>query len=93
MAKKSWIARNKKKARAVAKYASKRAELKAAGDYEALSQLPRNASPVSSCWEEPRSPEGLEVTVREREREAAECCRSARLSVRLKCHPGHPERK
>ena len=46
MAKKSWIARNKKKARAVAKYASKRAELKAAGDYEALSQLPRNASPV-----------------------------------------------
>ena len=37
MAKKSWIARNKKKARAVAKYASKRAELKAPGDYEALS--------------------------------------------------------
>ena len=52
MAKKSWIARNKKKARAVAKYASKRAELKAAGDYEALSQLPRNASPsrvVNRC--------------------------------------------
>ena len=46
MAKKSWIARNNKKARAVAKYASKRAELKAAGAYEALSQLPRNASPV-----------------------------------------------
>ena len=46
MAKKSWIARNNKKARAVAKYASMRAELKSAGDYEALSQLPRNASPV-----------------------------------------------
>ena len=46
MAKKSWIARNKKKQRAVAKYAAKRAELKAAGDYEGLSILPRNASPV-----------------------------------------------
>tara|TARA_B100001939_G_scaffold326179_1_gene319514 strand:+ start:559 stop:828 length:270 start_codon:yes stop_codon:yes gene_type:complete len=46
MAKKSWIARNKKKKATVAKYATKRAELKAAGDYEALSQLPRNASPV-----------------------------------------------
>jgi len=46
MAKKSWIARNKKKQRAVAKYAAKRAELKAAGDYEGISGLPRNASPV-----------------------------------------------
>ena len=46
MAKKSWIARNKKKQRTVVKYAAKRTELKAAGDYEALSQLPRNASPV-----------------------------------------------
>jgi len=46
MAKKSWIARNKKKQRTVAKYAVRRAELKAAGDYESLSQLPRNASPV-----------------------------------------------
>ena len=45
MAKKSWIARNKNKQRTVVKYAAKRAELKAAGDYEALSQLPRNASP------------------------------------------------
>ena len=52
MAKKSWIARNKKKQRAVAKYAEKRAELKAAGDYEGLSKLPRNASPcrvVNRC--------------------------------------------
>jgi len=46
MAKKSWIARNKKKQRIVAKYAAKRAELKAAGDYEGISGLPRNASPV-----------------------------------------------
>ncbi len=30
----------------VAKYAAKRAELKEAGDYAALDQLPRNASPV-----------------------------------------------
>ena len=33
MAKQSWIQRNKKKQRAVEKYAKKRAELKAAGDY------------------------------------------------------------
>ena len=46
MAKKSWIERNKKKANAVKKYAAKRAELKARGDYAALSQLPRNASPT-----------------------------------------------
>ncbi|SVE47686.1 uncharacterized protein METZ01_LOCUS500540, partial [marine metagenome] len=38
MAKKSWIARNKKKQHVVAKYAEKRAELKAAGDYEGLSK-------------------------------------------------------
>lgn len=30
----------------VAKYAEKRAALKAAGDYQALDTLPRNASPV-----------------------------------------------
>jgi len=46
MAKKSWLARDKKKAATVKKYASIRAELKAKGDYAALSQLPRNASPV-----------------------------------------------
>lgn len=38
--------RNKKKARTVKKYAALRAELKAKGDYAALSKLPRNASPV-----------------------------------------------
>jgi small subunit ribosomal protein S14 len=46
MAKKSWIERNKKKAKTVAKYAAKRAELKAKGDYAGLSKLPRNASPT-----------------------------------------------
>jgi small subunit ribosomal protein S14 len=52
MAKKSWIERNKKKQRAVDKYAKKRAELKAKGDYLGLSMLPRNASPcrvVNRC--------------------------------------------
>ena len=46
MAKKSWIERNKKKAAAVKKYAALRAELKKKKDYVALTQLPRNASPV-----------------------------------------------
>jgi len=46
MAKKSWIARNKRKAKTVAKHAARRAELKAKGDYEALSKLPKDASPV-----------------------------------------------
>ena len=46
MAKTSWLERNKKKVRTVKKYAALRAELKAKGDYAALAQLPRNASPV-----------------------------------------------
>jgi len=46
MAKKSWLARNKKKLEAVKKFAALRAELKAKGDYAGLSQLPKNASPV-----------------------------------------------
>lgn len=46
MSKKSIIARNIKRERMVAKYAAKRAELKAAGDYEGLDKLPKNASPV-----------------------------------------------
>ncbi|MDT0632062.1 30S ribosomal protein S14 [Rubrivirga litoralis] len=46
MAKKSVIAREKKRRETVAKYAEKRAALKAAGDYEGLQRLPRNASPV-----------------------------------------------
>lgn len=46
MAKESVKARELKRQKAVAKYASKRAELKAKGDYEGLDKLPRNASPV-----------------------------------------------
>lgn len=46
MAKESVKARERKRAKAVAKYAEKRAALKAAGDYAALSRLPKNASPV-----------------------------------------------
>ncbi len=46
MAKKSAIARDAKRQRLHDKYAAKRAELKAAGDYEALAKLPRNSSPT-----------------------------------------------
>ena len=46
MAKKSVIARNEKRKALVDKYAARREELKKAGDYEALSKLPRNSSPT-----------------------------------------------
>jgi small subunit ribosomal protein S14 len=46
MAKESVKARQRKREAMVAKYAAKRAELKAAGDYAALDLLPKNASPV-----------------------------------------------
>ena len=46
MARKSAIARQKKRERLVAKYAAKRQALKEAGDYQALALLPRNSSPV-----------------------------------------------
>ncbi len=46
MAKTSVIARNKKRIRLAAKYAAKRAELKAAGDMVGLQKLPRNSSPT-----------------------------------------------
>lgn len=46
MAKKSIIARQEKREKAVEKYAAKRAALKAAGDYAALDLIPKNASPV-----------------------------------------------
>ncbi len=46
MAKEGVKARDVKRAKAVAKYAEKRAELKAAGDYVALDKLPKNSSPV-----------------------------------------------
>ena len=46
MAKKSVEARQRKRETMSAKYAEKRAALKAAGDYRALDLLPKNASPV-----------------------------------------------
>ncbi|NJN27097.1 MAG: 30S ribosomal protein S14 [Cyclobacteriaceae bacterium] len=46
MARESLKARELKRERTVAKYAAKRAALKAAGDYEGLDKLPKNASPV-----------------------------------------------
>lgn len=46
MAKTSQIAKNAKQAKLIAKYAPKRAALIAAGDYEGLQKLPKNASPV-----------------------------------------------
>lgn len=44
MAKKAMIERELKRQAVVERYAAKRAELKAMGDYEGLSKLPRNAS-------------------------------------------------
>jgi small subunit ribosomal protein S14 len=46
MAKESVKARELKRQALVARYAEKRKALKAAGDYEGLDKLPKNASPV-----------------------------------------------
>jgi small subunit ribosomal protein S14 len=46
MAKESMKAREVKRAKLVARYAEKRAALKAAGDLEGLSKLPRNSNPI-----------------------------------------------
>ncbi len=46
MAKESIKARQVKREKLVARFAEKRAALKASGDYAALQKLPRNASPV-----------------------------------------------
>ena len=46
MANESMKAREVKRAKLVAKYAAKKAALKAEGDYEALQSLPKNASAV-----------------------------------------------
>ena len=46
MAKESMKAREVKRQKTVEKYAEKRAALKAAGDYEGLQKLPKDASPV-----------------------------------------------
>ncbi len=45
MAKKSVVARQKKRERLVEQYAERRAELRAQGDYVALQSLPRDSSP------------------------------------------------
>jgi small subunit ribosomal protein S14 len=58
VAKKSAIARNVKRHKMIDKYADKRAELKAAGDWESLAGLPRNSSPSrrkNRCAETGRS--------------------------------------
>jgi len=46
MAKESMKARERKRQKMVAKYASKRTALKAAGDFVGLQKLPKDASPV-----------------------------------------------
>ena len=46
MAKKSWIARNERKRKAIEKYAERRALLKSQGDWEGLQKLPRDSSPT-----------------------------------------------
>lgn len=46
MAKKSKIAKERKRQEMVAKYAAKRKALKEQGDYAALAKLPRDSSPV-----------------------------------------------
>jgi small subunit ribosomal protein S14 len=58
MARKSNIARDKKRVAMHEKYAAKRAELKELGDYEGLAKLPRNSSPTrlkNRCLETGRS--------------------------------------
>ncbi|MGN0029599.1 MAG: 30S ribosomal protein S14 [Marinilabiliaceae bacterium] len=46
MAKESMKARERKRAALVAKYAEKRKQLKAEGNYEALQELPKNSCPT-----------------------------------------------
>lgn len=46
MAKKSKVAKERKRQEIVAKYAELRRELKEKGDYEALQKLPRDSSPT-----------------------------------------------
>ena len=59
MAKKSILARDAKRDKMIAKYAAKRAELKAAGDWEGLAMLPKNSSPTrhtNRCAQTGRAP-------------------------------------
>jgi len=58
MPRKALIERDKKRQKMIKKYAEKRAELKAAGDWEGLARLPLNSSPTrwkNRCSETGRS--------------------------------------
>lgn len=46
MAKKSAVVRDRKRQEMIARYAAKRQQLKAAGQFDQLHQLPRNSSPT-----------------------------------------------
>ena len=46
MAKESMKAREVKRAKLIAKYAAKREQILADGNYDALQELPRNSSPI-----------------------------------------------
>jgi len=46
MAKESMKARERKRAKLIAKYAEKRRKLKEAGDWEGLQKLPKNSVPI-----------------------------------------------
>lgn len=46
MPRKALIERDKKRAKLNARYAEKRAEMKASGDQDGLAKLPRNSSPT-----------------------------------------------
>jgi small subunit ribosomal protein S14 len=46
MARKALLEREKKRIKLVKKYAQKRADMNAKGDYASLSQLPKNSSPT-----------------------------------------------
>ncbi len=53
MSKKSILARQLKREELVSKYKTKREKLKKEGNYQALDNLPKNASPVrlaNRCW-------------------------------------------
>ena len=56
MAKESMKARERKRAKLVARYAEKRARLKEEGDYQALARLPKNSRLLSECTTVAASP-------------------------------------
>jgi small subunit ribosomal protein S14 len=48
MATKAWVAKQKRREALVKKYAERRKQLKAEGNFAALAKLPRDSSPVRS---------------------------------------------